>query len=212
MSNFQDAAHAQKLAFDDSFTIELCLPNASVNNPFRTIMQGLVCVSPIYQYTLKNGLSFGVGVHYSYFSVNQFRINQKVIGGMHSGAAFLKLGYEKFWTPTFGTDIGVKGGMAQSIFITDALKNNGVTYLPITSAYIEPNIGLCLATDVNASFRLTLSYSMYGFGYRPWNIGIDSDLGYSQSELNRTSGFFNIGFGYTRYFNGKKSSDNGWDD
>ncbi|MFM7387640.1 MAG: hypothetical protein ACKO5L_05730, partial [Bacteroidota bacterium] len=73
----------ERMDIDDSFVIELGLPNAFVNAPFKNIMQGLVYVSPMYQYTLKSGISFGAGVHYSYFNVNQFRINQKVYGGMH---------------------------------------------------------------------------------------------------------------------------------
>ena len=65
---------AQKIDPDDSFTFELCLPNSFVNKPYKTIMQGLVSASPYYQYTLKSGISFGAGVHYSYFAINEFRI------------------------------------------------------------------------------------------------------------------------------------------
>ncbi|MFM7663921.1 MAG: hypothetical protein ACKO68_05290 [Bacteroidota bacterium] len=202
----------ERMDIDDSFVIELGLPNAFVNAPFKNIMQGLVYVSPMYQYTLKSGISFGAGVHYSYFNVNQFRINQKVYGGMHNGAAFLKLGFEKFWTPTFATDIAVKAGLAQSAFSTDTLKKLGYTYQARISSYFEPNIGICLASDVNASFRLTLGYAFYGFGFRPMNLGINSDLGYSSSELNKISSYLIVGFGYSRYFNGKKSTNTGWEE
>lgn len=206
------AVAQERMDIDDSFVIELGLPNAFVNAPFKNIMQGLVYVSPMYQYTLKSGISFGAGVHYSYFNVNQFRINQKVIGGMHNGAAFFKLGFEKFWTPTFATDIAVKAGFAQSAFSTDTLKKLGYTYQARISSYFEPNIGICLASDVNASFRLTLGYAFYGFGFRPMNLGINSDLGYSSSELNKISSYLIVGFGYSRYFNGKKSTNTGWEE
>lgn len=205
--------HAQeRMDIDDSFVIELGLPNGFANAPFKNIMQGLVYVSPMYQYTLKSGLSFGAGVHYSYFNVNQFRINQDVYGGMHNGAAFLKLGYERFWTPTLATDISLKAGLVQSAFTTDTLKKLGFTYQARISSYLEPNIGICLASDVNASFRLTLGYAFYGFGFRPMNLGINSDLGYSTSELNKISSYLIVGFGYSRYFNGKKSSNTGWEE
>ncbi|MFM7596324.1 MAG: hypothetical protein ACKO4Y_09110 [Flavobacteriales bacterium] len=203
---------AQDMEIDDSFVFELGLPNGFVNAPFKNIMQGVVYVSPMYQYTLKSGLMFGAGVHYSYFNINQFRINQKISGGMHNGAAFIKVGHEKFWTQSLATDIGVKVGMAQSAFVTDTLKSMGITYISKQSAYIEPNIGICLAADVNASFRLTLGYAFYGFGYKPWDIGINSDLGYSAIELNKVSSYLIVGFGYSRYFNGKKSTNNGWDE
>lgn len=203
---------AQDMEIDDSFVFELGLPNGFVNAPFKNIMQGVVYVSPMYQYTLRSGLMFGAGVHYSYFNINQFRINQKISGGMHNGAAFIKVGHEKFWTQSLATDIGVKVGMAQSAFVTDTLKSMGITYISKQSAYIEPNIGICLAADVNASFRLTLGYAFYGFGYKPWDIGINSDLGYSASELNKISSYLIVGFGYSRYFNGKKSTNSGWDE
>ncbi|MEY5133278.1 MAG: hypothetical protein RLZZ198_1282 [Bacteroidota bacterium] len=203
---------AQDMEIDDSFVFELGLPNGFVNAPFKNIMQGVVYVSPMYQYTLRSGLMFGAGVHYSYFNINQFRINQKISGGMHNGAAFIKLGHEKFWTPSLATDIGVKAGFAQTAFVTDTLKSMGITYNSKQSAYIEPNIGICLAADVNASFRLTIGYAFYGFGYKPWDIGINSDLGYSASELNKVSSYLIVGFGYSRYFNGKKSTNSGWDE
>ncbi len=203
---------AQDMEIDDSFVFELGLPNGFVNAPFKNIMQGVVYVSPMYQYTLKSGILFGAGVHYSYFNINQFRINQNISGGMHNGAAFIKLGHEKFWTPSLATDIGVKAGFAQSAFVTDTLKTMGITYNSKQSAYIEPNIGICLAADVNASFRLTIGYAFYGFGYKPWDIGINSNLGYSASELNKVSSYLIVGFGYSRYFNGKKSTNSGWDE
>ncbi|MFN4950703.1 MAG: hypothetical protein ACK5F0_03710 [Flavobacteriales bacterium] len=208
----QGSYKAQDMEIDDSFVFELGLPNGFVNAPFKNIMQGVVYVSPMYQYTLRSGLMFGAGVHYSYFNINQFRINQKISGGMHNGAAFIKLGHEKFWTPSLATDIGVKAGFAQTAFVTDTLKSMGITYNSKQSAYIEPNIGICLAADVNASFRLTIGYAFYGFGYKPWDIGINSDLGYSASELNKVSSYLIVGFGYSRYFNGKKSTNSGWDE
>ena len=208
----QGSYTAQDMEIDDSFVFELGLPNGFVNAPFKNIMQGVVYVSPMYQYTLRSGLMFGAGVHYSYFNINQFRINQKISGGMHNGAAFIKIGHEKFWTPSLATDIGVKAGFAQTAFVTDTLKSMGITYNSKQSAYIEPNIGICLAADVNASFRLTIGYAFYGFGYKPWDIGINSDLGYSASELNKVSSYLIVGFGYSRYFNGKKSTNSGWDE
>ena len=205
-------AHSQKIKPDDSFTLELGLPNAFVNKPFKTIMQGLVSISPYYQYTLKNGLSFGTGLHYTYFAVNEFRVPSKVYGGMHTGAVFIKVGHEKFWTERFGTDIGIKTGYAQSIITTDALKDKGISYNQIESVYVEPVLGLVVASDVNASYRLSIGYAFYGFSYKPWLIGVDSQLGYDPAEFNKKSSFLTVGFAYTHYFNGKKSEAGNFDD
>jgi hypothetical protein len=79
-----------------SFTIELGLPVGTSNKAFQSIMQGLVRISPYYQFTLKNHLAFGIGVNYNYFKVNPFRVPEKVTGGFHSAGGFVKVGYEKF--------------------------------------------------------------------------------------------------------------------
>ena len=99
-------AIAQEITPDDSFTFDLCLPNAMTNLPYQKIMQGLVHASMHYQYASKSGLYVGEGMHYSYFAINEFRVQPKVYGGIHSGALFLKSGHEKFWSERFGTDIG----------------------------------------------------------------------------------------------------------
>ena len=198
--------NAQKIDPDDSFTFELCLPNSFANKPYKTIMQGLVSASPYYQYSLKSGISFGVGVHYSYFAINEFRVPVKVFGGIHTGAAFLKLGHEKFWTERFGTDIGCKFGYLQSYAVSDLLRSQGMMYRQTEALFIEPTIGFVLSADVNSSYRLTVGYPFYGYTFAPWTIGYDSDLGYSTDELSKISSFLNVGFAYTFYFNGKKSA------
>jgi hypothetical protein len=197
---------AQKIDPDDSFTFELCLPNSFVNKPYRTIMQGLVSASPYYQYSLKSGISFGLGVHYSYFAINEFRMPVKVFGGIHTGAAFLKLGHEKFWTERFGTDIGCKFGYLQSYAVSDLLRSKGMFYRQTDALFIEPTIGFVLTADVNCSYRLTVGYPFYGYSFTPGTIGYDSDMGFSMDEFSKTASFLNVGFAYTFYFNGKKSS------
>ena len=55
---FVQTSFAQ-MEFDDSFTFEIGLPNAFTNKANKTIMQGLVCVAPQYQFATKFGLAFG---------------------------------------------------------------------------------------------------------------------------------------------------------
>ena len=147
--------HAQKIDPDDSFTFELCLPNAFANKPYKTIMQGLVSASPYYQYSLKNGISFGAGVHYSYFAINEFRMPVKVFGGIHTGAAFLKLGHEKFWTERFGTDIGCKFGYLQSF----GYPFYGYSFAPWTIGY-DSDLGYAAE-----EFSRVSSFLNVGFAY-----------------------------------------------
>lgn len=199
-------SNAQQIDPDDSFTFDLCLPNAMVNKPYQTIMQGLVHASTHYQYALKSGMYFGGGLHYSYFAINEFRVTPKIYGGIHSAAAFVKTGHEHFWTERFGTDLGCRLGWVQSYVVTDALNQIGQVPVKREGWYIEPNVSLVLTSDVNQSFRLTIGYPLYGIPFSPQLIGIEGNLGYDVQEFERNSTFLSVGFGYTYYFNGKKSS------
>jgi len=197
---------SQSIEPDDSFTLEIGLPNAFTNRANKDIMQGLVCIAPQYQYASKSGFAFGLGLHYTYFNVNQFRVNEKVYGGIHSGAAYIKFGHEKFWGEKFGTDIGVKVGYLESYSNTNLLREKEIRFVRTQALVIEPTIAFVLASDVNASYRLIVSYPFYGYSFTPEMIGVSSNSGYTKSELSKSNSFLTIGFGYTFYFNGKKSS------
>ena len=195
---------AQVSELDDSFTFELGLPNATSNKAYRSIMQGLVCLSPSYQYALKNGISFGLGLHYSYFAINEFRVQPKIFGGIHTAAAFIKIGHEKFWTKSFGTEITCKIGYLKSYSASDLITN----YNQTEASYIEPSIAFIAASSVNSSYRFVIGFPLYGYKFTPRTIGIeDSNLGYSSADFSAISSAFTISFGYTFYFNGKKNTD-----
>lgn len=198
--------NAQEITPDDSFTFDLCLPNAMGNQPYRNIMQGLVHASMHYQYAFKSGFYIGAGAHYSYFAINEFRVTPKIYGGIHSAAAFLKTGHEKFWSERFGTDIGLRAGWVRSYVISDALATQNISPQIREGLYLEPNISFILTSDVNQSFRLTIGYPFYGYPFSPGLIGAEGNLGFDPTEFLRNSSFLSAGFGYTYYFNGKKST------
>jgi hypothetical protein len=198
--------NAQEIDPDDSFTIDLCLPNAMGNLPYQKIMQGLVHASTHYQYALKSGLYFGAGAHYSYFAINEFRVTPKVYGGIHAAAVFLKTGHEKFWSERFGTDIGLRAGWVRTYVVSDALALQELSPTIKEGFYVEPNVSLILSSDVNQSFRLTIGFPIYGVAFSPQLIGIEGNMGYNPEEFTKNSSFLSIGFGYTYYLNGKKSS------
>ena len=197
---------AQEITPDDSFTFDLCLPNATGNQAFQKVMIGLVHASAHYQYAFKSSFYVGAGIHYSYFAINEFRLQPKVYGGIHSGAAFFKTGHEKFWSERFGTDIGLRVGWVRSYVNSDALAAQNISPQIREGLYLEPNISFVLTSDVNQSFRLTLGYPFYGYPFSPGLIGAEGNLGYDPAEFQRNSSFLSAGFGYTYYFNGKKST------
>ena len=190
-----------------SFTLELGLPNTFTNKAFREIMQGLVHVSPYYQFAFKNGIALGVGGRYSYFAINEFRVPSKVFGGNHSFGGFVKIGHEKFYSELFAIDAGVKIGYAQNLFYSDLLRSREIDLISKSSIYIEPIIGFVLASSESDTYRFSIGYSFFNNSFKPWDIGYEegNEIGYTSKELSPISSFLTVGFGYTHHFNGKAS-------
>lgn len=197
---------AQKLVPKFTYNLELGLPVAVANPTFDDIMQGLVSVNTFIQYSFPFHLNVGAGIKYSYFAVNQFAVEDPVYGGIHSGGAFMKVGYDKFYTDRFAMDFGVKVGYMDHFILTDANAALGVNPLRVNSTLVEPTLGLILTADERNSYRLNIGYSIYGYGFRPTMLGLDSNGAADPAKFNNLTQYFYVGFGYTLYI-GVKSSD-----
>lgn len=187
-----------------SLNVNISLPNSIANKPFNSIMKGLVNADLHFKYATKFGLYAGVGYRYLYFDINEFRTPYRVYGGMHSHAPFVNIGFEKYLTQRFGIDVHTKVGMSINRFFSDTLKRSGVKYVNDQSLYIEPVIGLILATSEHHAYRLNIGYAIQGFGFTLDKIGVMESGGFDAAEGKRVSQYFNIGFGYTYYFTSKK--------
>lgn len=184
-----------------SFSLELGLPVMTSNKASQSMMMGLINFAPFYQFTLQNHLSFGAGVNYSYFRANEFKVPQKVIGGVHNVGAFVKIGHEQFHSMRFGTTAALKLGYAQSYFTTDLnrQKNNGES-VAIDGVYVEPNFGLVLTAGEFISYCFVVGYAFQGYKFKTSHLGIDSQGGFSAADYNRGTQFMTFGFGFTYYF------------
>lgn len=200
---FVSNTKAQEIELKHTFNVEIGLPNGMSNKPFANYMQGLVNVAPYYQYTLKNSLSFGVGFRYAYFGVNQFRVPQKTLGGMHSFGIFTKVGHEKFYSERFSLDAGVKMGYTQNYFTTDRLEDLGQNPYQSNSVLVEPTVEFSLVADEQVAYSFVVSYAFQGFAYKPHMIGLQTAGGYEQSEFSRVTSYLTVGFGFSYYFKRK---------
>lgn len=196
-------ANAQEIELKHTFNVEIGLPNGASNKPFASIMQGLVNVNPYYQYTLKNGIAFGAGIRYAYFGVNQFRVPQKTLGGMHSFGIFGKLGHEKFYTERFSGDFGVKVGYTENYFNTDRNKNLFQNPYQVNSVLIEPTVEFGLLADEQISYSFVVSYAFQGFSFKSNMIGLETFGGFDSSEFEKVTSYLTVGFGFTYYFKRK---------
>jgi hypothetical protein len=200
---FTRTSEAQEIELKHTFNVEIGLPNGMSNKPFANYMQGLVNVAPYYQYTLKNSISFGAGIRYAYFGVNQFRVPQKTLGGMHSFGVFTKVGHEKFYTERFSLDAGVKVGYTQNYFTTDRLDDLGQNPYQSNSVLVEPTIEFSLVADEQVAYSFVVSYAFQGFAYKPHMIGLQTLGGYIPSEISRVTSYLTVGFGFSYYFKRK---------
>ncbi|HZH86881.1 MAG TPA: hypothetical protein VFD77_06155 [Brumimicrobium sp.] len=185
-----------------SFKVEIGLPNNATNYAFRDLMQGLVVVTPSYQFTLANSFSIGAGLKYGFFNVNEFKNNIGMTGGAHIAGIFGKIGQEKFYG-NFGLDYGVRIGYTMNFFDTN--KNNEALGKPYRNdgGFVEPTLGLALMGNENTSFRLALGYAFHAFQFRPHQMGLSEFSGVDPTKLSELTTYFTIGFGYSYYF-GKK--------
>jgi len=195
---------AQSIDPRSSFHVNIGLPVNTRNESFKGIMQGLINASTHYQYTLKSSLCFGFGVNYTYFTLNEFKINEKIKGGVQMGSLFAKVGQEKFHSSNFGTDYGLKFGYTYAIFNSDSLTSQGRQNEVTQSVYIEPQFGLMLTMDENTTIKLNIGYVIQNFGFQPSYLGLASNNGFDSNNFNKITQYLTIGFGYTHYFKSRK--------
>jgi hypothetical protein len=205
LSAQDDAYEYDENIYDDinpkhSFSLELGLPVTTSNKAAQSMMMGLINFAPFYQFTLQNHLSFGAGVNYSYFKANEFKVPQKVIGGVHNVGAFVKVGHEQFHSMRFGTTAAIKLGYAQSYFTTDLNRTNNGGPIAIDGIYIEPNVGLVLTAGEFISYSFVVGYAFQGYKFKTSQLGIDAQGGFSGADYKKGTQFMSFGFGFTYYF------------
>lgn len=200
-------AEAQSIEPKFSYNVELTLPVAMGNKPFNDIMQGLVNVSTYGQYSFPFHLNVGAGVKYAYLTINEFSVPSPRYGGVHTGAAFVKVGYDKFHSERFATDYGIKVGYSQNYFYSYLDKEKETTTIQINAPIVEGTVAFILSADERNSYRWVIGYGVQGYGFRPQNIGLQSNEGYDVANFNKLTNYLIVGFGYTYYFRQGKSGE-----
>ena len=195
---------AQNIKPKAGFHVNFGLPINLQNESFNGIMQGLLNTSAHFQYTLENALCFGIGVNYSYFTLNEFKISEANKGAILMPSGFVKVGHEKFHSSNFGTDIGLKMGYTMNLFKSDSIVINEGKLRQVGSLYFEPNAGVMLTIDDRTTIKFAVGYVIQDFGFQPTMIGLSSNAGYDPLKFKTRTQYITIGFGYTHYFKSKR--------
>jgi hypothetical protein len=179
-----------------SYSIDFALPVPIANKPFKGIMQGFARGSAFYRFGLKNGIYTGLGINYTYFQLNRFKITPQMRGGMHLANAYGTLGFEKYYTERAGIDAGVRIGYADITFHSDTLTNPH----KVSAALVEPYVAFCLSANHKTAYKWIFSYTFLGFGFSPERLGDYANQDFKISEYKRITRFLSFGFSYTHYF------------
>ncbi|MCO5260739.1 MAG: hypothetical protein M9916_11390 [Crocinitomicaceae bacterium] len=200
-----DFVNIQEIKPKHTFNVVLGLPNTLINKPFESIMRGIVDVNPYYQFHLPNSIGFGAGIRYTHFTINEFRVPEKLDGVMHAAGAFFKFGYERFYTRRFAFDASVKFGYNWFFVVTDLNKLRKGGPYKFDAGFVEPTIGFILSATDKSSFRLTIGYTIQGFIFKPSMLGTEMNGGWDAKQYSKTSQFITFGLGYT-YYIGKNNN------
>ncbi len=186
-----------------SGTIELCLPSGRANAAFKDYLNGLVNVYPKIQYKVLPNWFVAAGPRYQYSTISEFKVPEKMNGGMHVVGGNIELGWSKWQTPRFALEVGLRAGVAQHIFITDSTRTSQIQR--VNAGYLEPTLTFVLAADEAVAYRWIVGYNITGFGFKPWNIGVNTNGGFQLSDFNKATQSILIGFGMTYYFGNTRS-------
>jgi len=186
-----------------SFRVEIGLPatlEVATNPAFRDMMQGLVNVAPSFQYTLENTISFGAGLRYTLFNVNEFKNTIDLEGSIQMVGAYARVGSERYWGQ-LGVDYGVNVGYNYSIAMTNKCQEPGKAPTVNTGWFVEPTFGLSYIVDEkNAWTLINLKYAIHDFKYQPAVMCVDNFPGFNADEISGRTSYLSFGFGYIHYF------------
>ncbi len=210
---FCGMAFAQPETEKWSVTGELMLPSGQTNKAFKAYMNGLVIAQPKLTYSINEHFYASIGGRYSYYNVAEFKVPQKMNGGLHIIGGNLELGYKAWQTPKFGLEFGFKVGAADYHFNTRTIVkdkfSNNITVLErfsnhVTAMYYEPNIQFVLLADEAVAYRWIVGYNVAGYAFRPDMIGATGG-GYGTEDLQASTQSIIVGFGITYYLGNKRS-------
>lgn len=181
---------------------EVMLPSDKSNKAFRGFMSGLVVANPMLTYQFSKHFYGSIAPRYMYFSVSEFKVPQKMNGGMHVAGGHLEFGYTSWQSKNFAIEFGCKVGAARYMFRTDSTRTLG--FRDINAMYYEPNVQFVLMADEAVAYRWIVGYNFSGFAFRPDMIQATWG-GYKLEDLQASTQSIVIGFGISYFFGNPRS-------
>ncbi len=187
-----------------SITGELMLPSGTFSKPFKNYLNGLVMVRPAIQYKFSKSLFVGFAPRYSYYTISEYKVPEKMTGGMHSIGADLEFGYQYQATDRWAFQFAARAGYATQLYRTDSTRANGISPSS-TGVFVEPFVSILLSSDEAVSYRWIFGYSFSGNSFDPQKLGMDNFGGFKPEDFKGPQQSIIVGFGITYYFGNERS-------
>lgn len=186
-----------------SISGELILPSGTISKPYKNYLNGLIYVRPSIQYRLPSNVFFGIAPRYSYYTIAEYKVPEKMTGGMHTIGGDLELGYvykaSERWSIQFSSRIGY----GTQLYRTDSTRANQIK--PSSSGVIvEPIVSFILASDEAVCYRWIFGYSFSNNSFSPDKLGMDNYGGFTLSDFKGPQQSILVGFGISYFFGNER--------
>jgi len=188
-----------------SFSLDMGVPAKPQNPAFEHTMEGLLNAGLDYRYNVYKGLTVGMGLKYTFFTLNSFAFpNTAISGGMQSPGAYVVLGYEKFTTERISFTGSIRGGYSLLMNFNDSCRVNLGKQQISQSFFVEPQVEMVMLTDKVSEhgFSMVLGYSFYLHEFTNEDLCMNKIPSILAEDYEGITRYLSIGFGY-RYYMGR---------
>ena len=186
-----------------SFSIDLGVPAKPHNLAFERTMEGLLNAGIDFRYNIYKGFTAGLGLKYSFFTLNSFAFNNNTMtGGYQMPGAYVMLGYEKFTTDSVSFTGSIRGGYSYMMSFNDSCRAVLGGQAIDQSFFVEPQVEMVMLTDKTSShaFSMFVGYAIYFHEFGKADLCMDEVTSLAPEDYEGYMRFFSIGLGYRNYF------------
>lgn len=175
------------------------IPKVTSSEAFRNSFSGVIAGDLSVNCKLFSNFFVGLGYGYVYYKPQKHFRDQFINTSMQSQNAFIKLGYDHFFSETGFMTISLNTGYNYNkyqgiVYKNDSLKGKYPTQF--NSSYIEPMIGLYFIVDPNFAIGGHLSYNYNFSQFNPAYSGFDKWFDYGRVKNNWNMSMITLGFGF----------------
>lgn len=185
------------------------LPTPIRNKAFAKTIDGIADASISFNYPFLKYFHGAVGFRYSYFQINDLKINAKTNANLQIYSPFVKLAYERYANSVFLYGLSLKAGYSYLNYYSSTCQqcDSTKTCMPRQQAFmIEPELSLTMMANDNLAFSFLLGYTVIFDHYSASNVCLSNFSGLTAKDSQGYYQYFCAGFGFTAFLGAEKNS------